>query len=376
MQARNETEEAIQAGNHRFNAMLHERMSAEERLNAQIGSLKLEVAAKEQNAAALREARDASVADGQRALQRAEAAWEEQERALRAQHDQAQSSWQSKAASAAQQAGREREAVKAAQRESGALEAQLSAAQKQLEQSMGECERLSEQLTFSQRDAQLAGDAAQDTASQQASALVTVRVELEAAQRGAVRAQTQLEEARAVAIGDAASLEARVRAAEALAQLQRTDKDEAQAQAAQLQCEIDQLHLNAEVLRKERDELQNMLETTSSVQVAATAESAEQRQALQAQLQQAERQVDDLEQRMRAAVCESQADGSKALAAQRDAAESELAAAAAEHAKQLHSAHQQHAQDLSNERDAAASAMEQAQARFEQVCPGLSVCLL
>jgi hypothetical protein len=89
LQAKEETEEAIQAGNHRFNAMLHERMGAEERLAAQIEQLKLEVAGRERDAAALREERARAEDEGRVALARGERAGEEQRRALQAQLEQA-----------------------------------------------------------------------------------------------------------------------------------------------------------------------------------------------------------------------------------------------------------------------------------------------
>ena len=88
MQAKHETEEAIQAGNHSFNAMLHERMGAEERLSAQVEQLKLDIAGKEQEFAALRSAQQQAQKEGTAALQRDEAAWAEQRSVLEQQHEQ------------------------------------------------------------------------------------------------------------------------------------------------------------------------------------------------------------------------------------------------------------------------------------------------
>ena len=88
VQAKQETEKAIQAGNHSFNAMLHERMGAEEKLSAQVEQLKLDITGKEQEAAALRSAQQQAQKDGAAALQRGEAAWAEQRSVLERQHEQ------------------------------------------------------------------------------------------------------------------------------------------------------------------------------------------------------------------------------------------------------------------------------------------------
>ena len=63
-------------------------MTAEESLSNQIEKLKLEAAKQEQNAAALRAARDAAQQEGRDALARTETAAEEQRRALQLQLEQ------------------------------------------------------------------------------------------------------------------------------------------------------------------------------------------------------------------------------------------------------------------------------------------------
>jgi hypothetical protein len=46
MQAQEETEEAIQAGNHRYNSMLYESMNTQDNLVKKMDALKLEIAGK------------------------------------------------------------------------------------------------------------------------------------------------------------------------------------------------------------------------------------------------------------------------------------------------------------------------------------------
>lgn len=68
--------------------MLHERMTAEERLNEHIGKLKLEIAGKERDCATLSRDKEAAAAEGDAALSRWEAAWQDERRALQCQMDQ------------------------------------------------------------------------------------------------------------------------------------------------------------------------------------------------------------------------------------------------------------------------------------------------
>jgi hypothetical protein len=88
VQAKEETEEAIQAGNHRYNAMLHERMTTEDRLNEHIGKLKLEIAGKERERTTLSRDMEAAAAEGAASLSRQVAAWQDERHALQCQMDQ------------------------------------------------------------------------------------------------------------------------------------------------------------------------------------------------------------------------------------------------------------------------------------------------
>lgn len=88
VQAKEETEEAVKKGNHEFNAMLHERMTAEEKLTKQLEALKLSLAGKEQAVAEAARGRDADAAAAAAAAERREAAWEAERRALQGEHAQ------------------------------------------------------------------------------------------------------------------------------------------------------------------------------------------------------------------------------------------------------------------------------------------------
>jgi hypothetical protein len=88
LQAKLETEEAIQSGNHRYNSMLNERMNREDTFIKQVECLKLEVAGK------ARQLRDcetelARVKEDTSAAQiRKEGLWEDERRVAKAQHAQ------------------------------------------------------------------------------------------------------------------------------------------------------------------------------------------------------------------------------------------------------------------------------------------------
>lgn len=88
LQAKEETEEAIKEGNHRYSAMLNERMNKEDQLRRSIESLKLEVASKESSVKSLQDdvAKQAAEAAGTQARQ--QKAWDEERRAAAVQQEQ------------------------------------------------------------------------------------------------------------------------------------------------------------------------------------------------------------------------------------------------------------------------------------------------
>lgn len=88
VQAREETEEAIQSHNHRYNAMLNEHIGKEERLADQIEQLKLSVADATRSLSEAQRQHSAAAGEAAATLARSRAAWDEERRAVQRTHDQ------------------------------------------------------------------------------------------------------------------------------------------------------------------------------------------------------------------------------------------------------------------------------------------------
>ena len=87
MQAREETEEAIQSHNQRYNAMLHEHISKEEQLAGQIEQLKLSVADATRSLSEAQQQHHMAAAEATATLSRNCTAWEDERRALQRAHE-------------------------------------------------------------------------------------------------------------------------------------------------------------------------------------------------------------------------------------------------------------------------------------------------
>lgn len=88
MQAREETEEAIQSGNHRYNSMLHDSMNKQDNLNRQIDALKLKIAGKAGEVRDLETQMSSLRIDAEEFKSRQLKSWEEERNAASAQRDQ------------------------------------------------------------------------------------------------------------------------------------------------------------------------------------------------------------------------------------------------------------------------------------------------
>lgn len=87
-QAQQETQEAIQSGNHRYNAMLHENMNKQDDLSKQVDALKLEVAGKAGEVRDLESRITLLRKDSEESQARQLKSWEEQQRAAENQREQ------------------------------------------------------------------------------------------------------------------------------------------------------------------------------------------------------------------------------------------------------------------------------------------------
>lgn len=88
MQAQEETEEAIQAGNHRYNSMLHESMNKQDELCKKMDSLKLEIAGKAGEVRDLESQMNLLRKDSEESQSRQSKSWEEERRATDKQKEQ------------------------------------------------------------------------------------------------------------------------------------------------------------------------------------------------------------------------------------------------------------------------------------------------
>jgi hypothetical protein len=88
MQAQQETEEAIQAGNHRYNSMLHENMNTRDELCQKMEALKLEIAGKAGEVRDLDSKMKRLQKDSEESQCRQLKSWEEERRAAEKQKEQ------------------------------------------------------------------------------------------------------------------------------------------------------------------------------------------------------------------------------------------------------------------------------------------------
>lgn len=88
MQAQEETEEAIQAGNHRYNSMLHESMNKQDDLSRKMDSLKLEIAGKVGEVRDLENQMNLLRKDSEESQGRQHKSWEDERRATEKQKEQ------------------------------------------------------------------------------------------------------------------------------------------------------------------------------------------------------------------------------------------------------------------------------------------------
>lgn len=88
LQAQEETEEAIQTGNHRYNSMLHESMNTQDDLAKQIAALKLDVSGKAGEMRDLDSQMKLLRKESEEAQGRQLKSWEEERRAAAQQKEQ------------------------------------------------------------------------------------------------------------------------------------------------------------------------------------------------------------------------------------------------------------------------------------------------
>eukprot|EP00892_Ulva_mutabilis_P012739 jgi/Ulvmu1/9838/UM056_0079.1 len=126
--ATEETEEAIKEGNHRYNAMLNERMNKEDQLRRSMEKIKLEVASKDSSVKALQDDIAKQQKDVAIAQARQQKAWDEERRAAAVQQEEAERKWQDQLQASVSRTEEQRQQTLAANRKIGAVEGALAAA--------------------------------------------------------------------------------------------------------------------------------------------------------------------------------------------------------------------------------------------------------